>query len=158
MPLISNYFDLTIWQGRFLNLAKSVSTWSKDPSTKVGAVIAQHKRVVSVGYNGFPAGTSDDERLYLNREEKYRRVVHAEANALLFAKGDTKYAEVYVYPLVPCSNCMAMLINAGVGEIFAPVPTPEQLSRWGDSFNSTMAMAEEADVTINLVIMPKVEY
>jgi dCMP deaminase len=73
------------WDKNFLELAKTVSTFSKDPSTQVGAVIVDDdKRVISIGYNGFPKGVRDDHRLD-NRELKYEMIVHAEANALLFA-------------------------------------------------------------------------
>jgi len=75
------------WHKRFLEMAKLISTWSKDPSTQCGAVIIDaKKRVISMGFNGFPSGTSDDPDLYQNREKKYKRVIHAEKNAILFAK------------------------------------------------------------------------
>ena len=70
------------WDRRFIELALHVATWSKDPSSKVGAVIVdEHRRVVSVGFNGFPAGVSDEE---VPRERKLLRVVHAEMNACVF--------------------------------------------------------------------------
>ncbi len=77
------------WDKRFLELAKHVSLWSKDPSTKTGSVIVdQKRRVVSGGYNGLPIGVEDlDERLN-NREIKYKMIVHCERNALLFANRD----------------------------------------------------------------------
>ena len=78
------------WDKRFLDLSQLISSWSKDPSTKVGAVVVDDdRRVISLGYNGFPRGVSDDERLD-NRESKYKIVTHAEANALLFASESLK--------------------------------------------------------------------
>ena len=63
------------WDSRFLELAKLVSTWSKDPSTKTGAVIVRPDRsVASIGFNGFPVKMSDHQELYDNREEKYSRL------------------------------------------------------------------------------------
>jgi len=80
-----------MWHLRFLDLAKHISNWSKDPSTKVGAVIFDSdKRIISVGYNGFPKNISDDPEKYLNREIKYQMVVHAEINAILFAQRNLK--------------------------------------------------------------------
>ena len=73
------------WDRRYLDIAKSVSQWSKDPSTKVGAVLVRDNRIVSVGYNGFPEGVDDSEERYNNRELKYDLVVHAEVNAIISA-------------------------------------------------------------------------
>ena len=70
------------WDANFLTLANTVSMFSKDTSTKVGAVIVDDdNRVVSIGYNGFPKGVKDDHRLD-NRELKYEMIVHAEANGV----------------------------------------------------------------------------
>jgi dCMP deaminase len=80
-----------IWDLRFLTLAKTVSTWSKDPSTKVGAVIVdKNRRVVSLGYNGFPKGVKDTIEKLEDREQKYKHMVHAERNAMLFANKSLK--------------------------------------------------------------------
>ena len=63
------------WDLRFLEMARNAASWSKDPSTKVGAIIVDDdKRVISVGYNGFPKGVRDDERLD-DRQEKYKIIV-----------------------------------------------------------------------------------
>ena len=82
------------WDMRFLALAEHVSEWSKDPSTQVGAVIthSRSKRVISLGFNGFPAGVEDTEERLEDRTTKYEMVVHAEQNALMFA-GDRAEAE-----------------------------------------------------------------
>ena len=71
------------WDQRFMDLANFVAAWSKDPSTQVGAVIANPhtKRVVSMGYNGFPSGVGDHDHRLENREIKYEMIVHAETNA-----------------------------------------------------------------------------
>lgn len=74
------------WDRRFLKIAREVATWSKDPSTQVGAVIVDpDQRVVSLGYNGLPCGVSDSRDLLDDRVAKYATVIHAEQNALLFA-------------------------------------------------------------------------
>lgn len=128
------------WDNRFLNLARLVSGWSKDPSTKCGAVITRGKQIVSVGFNGFPAGVDDSEHLYADRDKKYRRILHAEQNAILFAKQDLTGCTCYVYPMQPCSNCTAMLIQAGVSRIVSPKATKEQEARWRESFQSAKDM------------------
>ena len=68
---------------RYLNLAKEISSWSKDPSTKVGAVIVGDKdQIISQGYNGFPRGFNDSDDIYKNKPIKYKYIIHAEANAI----------------------------------------------------------------------------
>ena len=76
-----------LWEMRFLELASTVAGWSKDPSTKCGAVICDEKFIVSLGFNGFPAGCRDDKEIYLNRDRKYARVIHAEKNAIFLYWG-----------------------------------------------------------------------
>ena len=72
------------WDVRFLEMTKMVASWSKDPSTKCGAVIVRpDKTVCSVGFNGFAKYCQDKESYYSNRDTKYARVIHAEVNAIL---------------------------------------------------------------------------
>ena len=89
---------LNKWDARWLEIAGVVSTWSKDPSTKIGAIAVKDKRLVSTGYNGFPRGIQDYDDRWNNREEKYKYVVHAEMNCIYNAnyhnqslKGSTMY-------------------------------------------------------------------
>src|SRR5450759_3287372 len=72
------------WDRRFIELARFVADWSKDPSTKVGAVIVRPDRTVAaLGYNGFPRGVLDHSERYDHRPTKYEMVVHAELNSIL---------------------------------------------------------------------------
>lgn len=140
------------WEMRFLEMAKLVAGWSKDPSTKVGAVLVSDRSVLGLGYNGFPAGCRDDEEIYNDRPEKYRRVVHAEVNALLNAQGKTGRDGLHLFStLCPCSACAAMMINYGVRNVYFPEPSDDEVSRWGESFKSSMAMFREADVRVNFL-------
>ena len=103
------------WHKRFLTLAEHIAGWSKDPSTKVGAVIVdQQRRIVSTGYNGFPQGVVDNPQL--PRERKLMRTLHAEANAILFAKRDLSGCTIYVTHH-PCAHCAAMIIQAGIKRV-----------------------------------------
>ena len=71
------------WKRRFIELAKHISTWSKDPSTQVGAVIVRpDKTIASVGFNGFPRGVDDRPEKLADRPLKYQMIVHAEINAI----------------------------------------------------------------------------
>jgi dCMP deaminase len=133
------------WDRRFIELAQHIATWSKDPSSKVAAVIVdEHRRVVSVGFNGFPAGVSDEE---VPRERKLLRVVHAEVNALAFATAPVRGCTIYVtHPC--CAHCAATLIQKGIACVVYPVPEPAFLERWGDHHNEACEMFKEAGVEV----------
>jgi dCMP deaminase len=136
------------WDKRFLELADHVAQWSKDPRTKVGAVIVdEKKRVVSVGYNGFPRGVDDDDARYEDRQTKHLFVAHAERNALdnapLMVDGCTLYV-----PLVPCNECAKSIIQKGIQRVVSYVP-----DRDGAGFNwhITTTMFIEAGVELFLI-------
>lgn len=131
------------WDLRFLEMAKLVSTWSKDPSTQTGAVLTFGREVISVGFNGFPAGMPDDPELYANREEKYSRIVHCEVNALIFAQRNLQGATLYTYPFLSCDRCVVQMLQAGVDRFVAPMATPSQLERWGAAFERTRKYIDE---------------
>ena len=137
------------WDRRFLELAKHVSDWSRDPSTKVGAVAVKDRRVLATGYNGLPRGVADLPGRLNNRDEKYLRTVHAEAN--IVAQGarfgiDLFGATVYVWAFLPCSNCTTLMIQAGIQRIVVPeLPIPD---RWQSNFNLSVEMLREAGVEI----------
>jgi dCMP deaminase len=134
------------WDNRFLDLARTVSTWSKDPSTQTGAVIVRPDRTVaSVGYNGFARGCDDAEGNYNEREERLARIIHCEMNAVLSAReplhGYTLYST-----LLCCDRCAVHVIQAGVTRVVAPVPTGEVAVRWADSFARARTCFAEAGV------------
>lgn len=109
------------WDRRFLELARHISAWSKDPSTKVGAVIVRPDRTIaSVGYNGFPRGMDDDPEIYANRELKLKRVVHAEMNAILNAQEPLKGCTLYVWAPSygpTCERCAPHVIQTGITRV-----------------------------------------
>ncbi len=135
--------ELSKWDRRFLGLASHVAEWSKDPSTQVGAVVAKGNKVVSLGFNGFPQGLSDDKRLH-DRETKYSLVLHAEENALLFSRSDLSGNTIYVYPLPPCSRCAAKIIQTGISRVVTTIP--DEMSRWEESVALTRLIFEEAGI------------
>src|SRR5271166_5855588 len=132
------------WDIRFLQLARHVSTWSKDPSTQTGAVIVRPNRsVASVGFNGFPQKMNDSPELYSNRDEKYSRIVHCEMNALEFAQEQTDGYTLYTYPFISCDRCFVHMAQAGITRFVAPCATEEQLTRWGAAFDRVRSYATE---------------
>ncbi len=128
------------WDLRFLNLARLVSTWSKDPSTQTGAVIVRPDRTVaSVGFNGFPTMMEDKEEWYNNREEKYSRVVHCEMNALLHMPEQIHESgyTLYTWPCASCDRCLVHMAQAGIDKFVFPSPTEDMMSRWGKALEKT---------------------
>lgn len=140
----------TVWEHRFLDLARSVASWSKDPSTHVGAVIVDSaNRILSLGYNGFPAGMSDDRALYQDRTEKYSRIIHAEMNALLHMAGPiTETMTLYTWPLPPCDRCMIHYIQAGLRRVVSLHPSPAHRERWGESNDRAIRYLREVGGSI----------
>ncbi len=137
------------WDLRLLGLARHVAQWSKDPSTKVGAVIADQKhRVLSLGFNGFARGVRDLAERLDDRETKYDMIIHAERNALLFANASVDGASVYVWPLLPCAQCAATLIQAGIAEVIAPAADAERAERWAAQITLARTMFSEAGVGV----------
>ena len=141
------------WDIRFIELAKHISNWSKDPSTKVGCVVVGEDREIrSTGFNGFPRGIEDDDERLLDREKKYLLICHAEENAIMHAartgvslKGSTAYV---TWP--PCSRCARSLIQSGIKEIIYPEPG-EIPERWIDDFTISNSMIEEAGVIVKVI-------
>lgn len=109
------------WDQYFMSLAHLSAMRSKDPSTQVGACIANEKnRIVGVGYNGLPFGCEDEEYPWGRdgdfSETKYPYVVHAELNAILNSQGDLDNCSIYV-SLFPCNECAKAIIQSGITEV-----------------------------------------
>jgi len=138
----------TKWDVRFLRLAKEISKWSKDPSTQTGAVITDRKKLISVGYNGFAQGTKDRKSDYDNRELKYKKVVHCERNAVIFAQRCLDGCTLYTYPFHSCSVCAGMMMQAGISRFVAPVLPQHLKERWEKDFQITFEMYKDKGVEV----------
>lgn len=137
------------WDERYLGLAEYIAAWSQDPSTKVGAVIVDEKnRPVSFGFNGLPQGVEDTPERLNNREIKYKMILHAERNALLFATTDLEGCTLYTWPMQPCAACTAMIIQSGIKRVVAKYQDNE---RWTEEFALSMEMFAEAGVKLELI-------
>lgn len=137
------------WGDRYINLAKEVSTWSKDPSTKVGAVvIGNNGEVLSQGYNGFPRSIKDTPQRLKDREKKYNLVVHAEMNAIYNASLNgvsLKGSTLYVYGLPICNECAKGVIQVGIDKVIATRPA-DYNKEWDESIKDAKALFKEAEV------------
>ncbi len=119
MPKRNDYIS---WDEYFMGIALLSAKRSKDPNTQVGACIVSGKnKIMSVGYNGFPAGCSDDEfpweRSGDEYDTKYPYVCHAELNAILNCEGDLHGSKIYV-ALFPCNECAKAIIQCGIKEVY----------------------------------------
>ena len=124
----TNYIS---WDTYFMGVALLSSYRSKDPSTKVGAcIVNEQKRIIGIGYNGFPYGCNDDEFPWEREGDyldcKYPYVVHAEPNAILNSTTSLQGATLYV-TLFPCNECAKLIIQSGIKEIVY----------MGDKYNGT---------------------
>ena len=137
------------WGDRYINLAKEISTWSKDPSTKVGAVvIGNNGEVLSQGYNGFPRSIKDTPQRLKDREKKYNLVVHAEMNAIYNASLNgvsLKGSTLYVYGLPICNECAKGVIQVGIEKVIATRPA-DYNKEWDESIKDAKALFKEAEV------------
>lgn len=139
------------WQMRFMRIAKEVASWSKDPSSKIGAVIVDdNRRILATGYNGFPRGVADDERLY-EKSSKYPLIVHAELNALMNALWNgvsVNGATLFVYGLPICSDCAKSVVQSGINTVV--IAKPDDVNpRWSESWNGiSLPLFNECGVSV----------
>jgi dCMP deaminase len=141
------------WDKRFMELAKQVSTWSKDRSTGVGAVIVNDKKkVLSLGFNGFPRGVDDDVESRHERPEKNHYVVHAERNALDEAETSLEGATIYC-TFFTCATCAHGIIQKGLKRVVAPEPD-WNAERYAETQKHAMQMYKEAGVEVSFYKEP----
>lgn len=119
MPKRDEYIS---WDEYFMGIAALSAKRSKDPNTQVGAcIVNDSRRIMSVGYNGFPTGCNDDlfpwDRAGEELETKYPYVCHAELNAILNHRGTSlEGCRIYV-TLFPCNECAKAIIQSGIKEV-----------------------------------------
>jgi len=144
----TNPIDHIQWDRRFLELARHISSWSKD-TTKIGAVIVNnHSRdVISMGFNGFPRGIADSKERLEDRVTKYQYVVHAEMNAIHNAAREGKRLEgtfLYIWGLPICEECAKGIIQVGIKKVI--VNTMEAPHHWMASCHRAAEYLHEAEV------------
>ena len=138
------------WDVWFMKQVYLSAEKSKDPSTKIGAVLVKDRRIISSGYNGFPIGVKDKKKRYDDRVTKYNFVVHAEDNSVLSAArfgistiGTTLYTQG-----IPCCECAKSVIQGGVKEIVVHKQWSMGHSRWKESCKISSVMFKEAGIPI----------
>ena len=149
--------ESTEWHGRYLRLAREVSQWSKDPSTKVGAVVIGEKgQVLSTGYNGFPRGVKDSFERLNDRPTKYKYVVHAEMNCIYngsYTGVSLAGSTLYVWGLPVCSECAKGIIQAGISRVVIPERFTRNIpEKWKESWALTLELFSESGVECHVVV------
>jgi dCMP deaminase len=146
---------ITDWNSRFSTLAESIASWSKDPSSKIGAIAVDPTthRILSTGYNGFPKGIVDTQDRLTDRPTKYKLIVHAEANCIYnatFSGTSLNGSHLYVYGLPVCSECAKAVISVGVSKVFVKV-NGSVSSKWQESWETSSEMFKEAGVEVEII-------
>lgn len=139
------------WAGRMLKLAKEVASWSKDTSTKVGAVITTYDgKPVSWGFNGMPMGINDEVPERHERPYKYKWMCHAERNAMdLAPSGDLSNCIMFV-TFSPCSSCAQSIIQRKIKTVVVDSnhTVDKMPDRWQEDMKVAIEMMTEAGVSI----------
>lgn len=146
----------TKWEKRYLDLAKSVASWSRDPSRKIGAVIVgSHGQIISQGFNGFARGIDDTPERYSDRATKYKFVVHAEANAIYNAihnGASPSGATIFVTGLPVCHQCADAIIQTGVKRVVMDTaPCANTCAGWLESGHLALQKFKEAKVEFKFI-------
>jgi len=139
---------------RFIYLAQHVSDWSKDPSTKTGCVIVRpDTTVAAVGYNGFPRAIKDSKELLNNREEKYKRTIHCEMNAILSSRERLEGYTLYNWPGQSCDRCAVHIIQSGIVKVVSPKIENDFTNRWKEQAKLAEELFAEAGVEVVYINM-----
>ena len=114
--------DYISWDEYFMGIAQLAGMRSKDPNTQVGAcIVSNDNKILSMGYNGFPCGCSDDEFPWEREGElldtKYPFVTHSELNAILNYRGGSLEGTKLYVSLFPCNECAKAIIQKGISEV-----------------------------------------
>ena len=140
---------------RYLELAKHIAGWSKDPSTGVGAVaIGDKGQVLAQGYNGFPRGVLDSKERYDNKNIKYRYVVHAEMNCIYNAGyngASLDGSTLFVYGLPVCNDCAKGIIQVGIERVVGPKNGMDVPEKWKVSVLDTQRMFNEVGIKYDFI-------
>ena len=141
--------SLSAWDIRFMDIAKSVSEWSPDPSTKVGAIVVSDQNLIlAFGWNAFPRKVTSIKEDGVEREVKYKYIIHAEANTIynstrngISLLGST----LYVYGIPPCLDCGKAIVQVGVRRVISIVKDNIRQS-WLDSYDNTKKLFAEVGI------------
>lgn len=134
-----------VWQARFLDLATVVAGWSKDPGTRCGAVVVDPvKRIVSTGYNGLPRLVRDLPERVQDRAVKLRLTLHAEENAMAFARASL-VGHTIVVTAHPCAHCASLIVQYGLTSVYFATNRYYE-ERWGEDISLASMILHEVGI------------
>jgi len=151
--------EIPEWNVWFMQGVYWVASKSKDPKTKIGALIVKDKRIISTGYNGIPIGVNDENEIRHQRPEKYKWYEHGERNAIYAAAKfgiSTEGATLYTNAL-PCADCARGIIQSGITNVyvhqkFGDICNSTQRVQWKGHDEVTFALFKEADVHVHAIM------
>jgi dCMP deaminase len=144
--------DICKWDIKYIQLAKHISTWSKDPSRQIGCVaIGEKGQVLSTGYNGFPRDVIDHKERLNNREIKYQFTIHAEANTIYNATYNgvcLNNSTMYVYGLFVCNECAKAIAQCGINRV---VMAKVNVKGWETSCANALNLFDECGIKYDFI-------
>ena len=145
------------WDLRYMELARLIATWSKDPSTRVGAVAVRlNNTIASTGFNGFAPGADDSPHLYADREYKYANVIHAEDNALRRCSDEDSTGGTLYSSFPCCPSCMAKIAQRGfLRVVMPPLPTEGRDHAWIRQWQSYVAESKWVAARAGIVVVER---
>lgn len=150
-PEFKDYVPPT-WDEWFMKHVYLAAEKSKDPRTKIGAILVKDKHIISTGFNGFPQGVIDTLERYNDRELKYLFVAHAEFNCIVTAAkfGISTNSSILYTNGIPCCECMKSVIQSGIKEIVVHKQWPNMthVEKWVESNKISMSMIEESQTNV----------
>ena len=138
------------WDMRFMDLARHIGQWSKDPGRRVGCVIVgPNNEIRSTQFDGFPRGVDDHRAARHDRPTKYLWTEHAERNAIYNAvRSKTSLEDCRIYvPWFPCMDCARAIVQVGIKELVAVRPDLND-PQWGATFAAALELFEEIDIRV----------
>lgn len=143
---------MTNWNERYMDLARHVAKWSKDPSTKVGAIaVGKDRRQIALGYNGFPAGVADEPDRLADKDTKYALTQHAERNVLDNARFDLTGGTL-ITTMFPCHECAKSIVSRGIRKVVCPSPVNRE--PWATSSHWTVKVFTECSIELVIYDCP----
>lgn len=137
---------------KFIAVAEAMARLSKDPRTRVGAVVVDDDgNILSTGWNSFPRGVDDDPARYMDRPTKLSLTSHAESNCIAQAARNgvrLKDSSILVTELFPCSNCAKLIIQAGIKRVYSPKMRGDHSPEWFHEKEISDLLFSEAGVEV----------